>query len=346
VSDLNQDQLERLAALLADVLPGSGPVLLHAPRRIFGGASRQTFAIDAVRSQLLNPLILRLDPPASLINTERRIEFAAIQSVQNTGLPVPPALLLEEGHETLGAAFFVMGRIDGSVAGNPFDPHSYGDHAASIARQCFSYLGHLASLSPEKSPLAAVVGSSDPAQCWHRELDHWAGIITTDAPEPMLVAQAAIRWLRRNPPPAPPRLSIVHGDYRSGNFLHDGAGAITAILDWEMAHVGDPLEDLAWALDPMWAHDNPLVLGGITREEVISVWQEASGLDVDPQRLTWWSVFAGLKGLAIWTSAGNAFAAGTNTDLVNAWSAWYCSQFHERQLAAWLVSTRQQEAKP
>ncbi len=47
---------------------------------------------------------------------------------------------------------------------------------------------------------------------------------------------------------------MVHGDYRSGNFLHDGEGRILAVLDWEMAHIGDPLEDLGWALDPLWRH--------------------------------------------------------------------------------------------
>jgi aminoglycoside phosphotransferase (APT) family kinase protein len=346
MSGLDQAGLERLGLKLAEVLPAAGPVALSEPRRIFGGASRQTFALDAIRDGITHPLILRLDPPASLIDTERKLEFAALQSVAGAGLPVPPALLLEESTETLGAPFFVMGRVDGSTAGNPFDPGAYGDSAASVARQFFADLGKLASLPAEASPLANVVPCPAPEACWRSELDHWAGVLHADAPEPMLVAEAAIRWLARNPPAAPPRVSIVHGDYRSGNFLHDGAGAVTAILDWEMAHIGDPLEDLAWALDPMWAHDHPLVLGGIPREEAIGQWEEASGLEAVPDRLAWWGVFAALKGLAIWTSAGKAFATGANTDLVNAWSAWYCGQFHERQLAAWLIKARQMETAP
>ena len=59
--------------------------------------------------------------------------------------------------------------------------------------------------------------------------------------------------LRRTPPPPAQKISVVHGDYRTGNFLHDGDGVIRGILDWEMAHLGDPLEDLAWALDPLWS---------------------------------------------------------------------------------------------
>ena len=74
----------------------------------------------------------------------------------------------------------------------------------------------------------------------------------------------------------------MHGDYRTGNFLFDGEGNIRAILDWEMAHLGDPLEDLAWALDPLWSHGDPShPAGTVTREQAIAMWEEASGLKAE-----------------------------------------------------------------
>ena len=64
-------------------------------------------------------------------------------------------------------------------------------------------------------------------------------MIDEDELTPQPIARAAIRWLRRSPPPHPRRLSVVHGDYRTGNFLFDAEGRIRAILDWEMCHLGD-----------------------------------------------------------------------------------------------------------
>lgn len=119
-----------------------------------------------------------------------------------------------------------------------------------------------------------------------------------------------------------------------GNFLFTPGGDIAAILDWEMAHLGDPLEDLGWALDPLWAHHNPARPGGMcTHEEAIAHWERASGLTADPQALRWWAMFASLKGLGIWISAAAEVQDGKNTDPVNAFSGWYCLSYHNQIMA-------------
>jgi aminoglycoside phosphotransferase (APT) family kinase protein len=335
--ELDDAGLARLALRLEGALPGSGPVVLEGIERIFGGASRQTFRFDAVRGEGRHALILRKDPAASLIDTERRLEFAAYRSFAGTGVPVPAAVLLEEDPGTLGSAFFIMGRIDGAVAGTPFQADCYGAHAPALARQFFSHLGAIARPDPAGLPLADVVAAPAPQDAALQELARWEAVIAEDSAEPQPIVAAAIRRLKRTPLPPPARLSVVHGDYRSGNFLHDGAGTIRAILDWEMAHIGDAHEDLAWALDPMWSHDPDQPLLGISRAEAISLWEEASGLSLNAAALAWWSLFSAVKGIAIWTSAGKAFASGANMDLVNAWSAWYCTQFHDRQIIARLM---------
>lgn len=324
-------QIAALCARLAEALPGEGPVTIEGMERIFGGASRETCRFDAVRGGDRHALILRRDQAAALIDTERKLEFAAYRSFARSAVPVPDAVLLEDGAATLGSPFFVMGRVEG-VAGSPFQPESYGADAASVATDFFTHLGAIAARPVEGSPLSALVETPAPEDCWRRELDHWAGVLAADAAEPQPIALAAIRRLRAKPPPPPKRLSIVHGDYRSGNFLTQD-GRVSAILDWEMAHIGDAHEDLAWALDPMWSHDPERPLLGLPRAEAIAVWEKASGLTLDPEALDWWALFSAVKGVAIWTSAGKAFASGANMDLVNAWSAWYCTQFHDRQMA-------------
>ena len=108
-----------------------------------------------------------------------------------------------------------------------------------------------------------------------------------------------------------------------------------AILDWEMAHLGDPLEDLGWALDPLWAISDPSRPGRHhpARRGASRSGNEASGLKRIPRRSSWWEIFASLKGLAIWISAAHEYAEGRNADPVNAFSGWYCLAFHNKVLA-------------
>jgi aminoglycoside phosphotransferase (APT) family kinase protein len=170
--------------------------------------------------------------------------------------------------------------------------------------------------------------------CWKHEVARWEREIDEDEREPQPIARAAIRWLKRNPPPPAQKISVVHGDYRTGNFLYDGEGNVRAILDWEMTHLGDPLEDLGWALDPLWSHHNPArPAGTVTREHAIAFWEQTSGLKAEPRALFWWEIFASLKGLAIWISAAREYGDGRNTDPVNLFSGWYCTAFHNKVLA-------------
>lgn len=317
---------------------GASAARVTALTRIHGGASRQTYSIDLETEGQVRGLILRRDPAASLIDTERRIEFAAIRSMAGRGLPVPDALFLETDRGPLGAPFFVMGRIEGGVALNPFQIDAVEPHRAEIGRQFFAHLGAIAAAPVEASPLADESEMPAPQACWSRELDYWADEIAKDQMRPEPVTEAAIRWLRANPPPPAQRLSISHGDYRSGNFLHDGKGRIVALLDWEMAHIGDPFEDLAWATDPLWCGgDRERAAGFLPWPEAIAIWQEASGCTFNPAAFEWWSIFASVKAMGIWISSARAFADGENDDPILAWSGWFTHAAHELTLASRLA---------
>ncbi|MFZ4601138.1 MAG: phosphotransferase family protein [Caulobacterales bacterium] len=338
---LTPDEIARLEAFLDSTIPDSWGLRIVDHFRIHGGASRETYAIevafDAAAGPVQRGLILRRDPDDSLIDTDRALEFAAYRSFHGL-VPAPEPIALVADPALLGKPFFIMERIEGGSAASPFQADPYGAHRVDVARQFFTHLGAIARVDPYDTELPGVVDTPDPEQCWARELEYWAGVVAADALEPQPIVEAAIRRLRRNPPPPPQRLSVVHGDYRSGNFLHDGEGRIIAILDWEMAHIGDALEDLAWALDPLWSHGSDLALGAIPRGEAIDIWENASGLSCDPDAMRWWSLFASVKGAAIWLSSSHAFAAGKNTDPVLAFSGWYCTLRHDdiiaRRLAA------------
>lgn len=332
---------QRIVTYLSHHWAGQGRVSVVALSRIHGGASRETFRVRVRLGE--GPergLIFRRDPVSTLIETEREIEFAAYRSFQDSDVPVPRALFLERGTEWLDRPFFVMEEVEGCSAGSILAGDPYGAHRRRVGEQFQAILARIATKDVHATPLAAHVQIPAADDAWRVELSKWEQVIDEDELEPQPIARAVIRYLRANPPPPAQRLSVVHGDYRTGNFLFDTTGTIRAILDWEMAHVGDPLEDLAWALDPLWSSDRENPGGMLPRAEAIAIWEKSSGLVADPRALRWWTMFASLKGLAIWISSAKEFQAGTNIDPVMAFSGLYCLPFHNKRLADLLAEAK------
>lgn len=328
---------ERLTRYLAHRMPQARDLEITSFARIHGGASRETYraAVRWLENDLERGrgMILRRDPIGSLIETDRRTEYAAYSTFQGSSVPVPEVLFLEEDERWLERPFFVMAEMPGRAA-NPFEAGVYGVHAQALGTQFWSILGTIAAKLPGETPIAEILPAPAADECWHRELDRWEKVIDEDELEPQPIVRTAIRWLRRNPPPPATRVGIVHGDYRSGNFLFDDAGRIRAILDWEMCHLGDPLEDLGWALDPLWAGNDPTHPAQLVeRQEALTLWQEASGIEPEPLALRWWEVFAHVKGLAIWISGSREYATGNNQDPVLLVSGWLCTARHDQILA-------------
>lgn len=324
-----QDQLQAYLGRIWET-----EVAVETLSRIPGGASRETYRFDALVNGERRGLILRRDPPGSLIDTDRRLEFLAVRSFFGNGAPVPEAIALEGEGAELERPFFIMSRVDGGKAASPFSAPPYGEHAKAIGEQFFTTLGSIAAADPRALPIAEAAEFPALDACWKREIDYWEGVIDADELHPQPIVRAAIRWLRRNPPRAAQKLSVVHGDYRTGNFLHDGAGKILCILDWEMAHVGDPLEDLAWATEPLWSYgEADRVSGMVPLDEAIALWEGASGLKVDREALKWWDLFNSVKGQAIWTSSAKEFRDGGLKDPVLGLSGWYTARRQDIILA-------------
>ncbi|MBS0334182.1 MAG: phosphotransferase, partial [Proteobacteria bacterium] len=134
------------------------------------------------------------------------------------------------------------------------------------------------------------------------------------------------------PPPPAQKLSVVHGDYRTGNFLFDEAGEIHGVLDWEMAHLGDPLEDLAWGFNPIWRFGRGLPGGLLSKPEAIAIWERASGLRADPKALHWWELFNCVKGQGIWVGSARAFIDGGNREPIMVYPAWWLMNAQDRAI--------------
>ena len=295
--------------------------------RIFGGASRETYKIR-IKDQFNNEekLILRRTQESSLIETSQSTEYLAYSAYQDTSVPVPLMIDINEDQEILGAPFMLMQQLDG-VAASPFTPNVYSPNEQKLGEQFWSILGEIA----KKDIADDFINQFDNTEigpCWKKELDKWVGVIREDSISVEPILEAGIRKLYGNEPKESKKKSLVHGDYRNGNFLFL-EDRITGILDWEMAHIGEPLEDLAWALSPIWSwqdQEKPAYL--IARQEALSIWEKASGLTIDENDLKWWELFACVKGMAIWISAGNEFKTGKNIDPINLFSPWIPGDIH------------------
>jgi aminoglycoside phosphotransferase (APT) family kinase protein len=304
------------------------PTTVEGVSRIPGGASRETWKCIASRNGDARGLIVRIDPETSLIDTDRATEYRTIEAVFKAGLPVPEPLFLEHDLSAIGRPFSITAEIAGCDASPGGIP---AEHRTAIGFRKWKLLGQIARLDPIAMGLGDFMPATTIETTAMDQLEYWAKVIADDEIHVNPVAHAAIRWLRRNPPPPAQKLCLVHGDYRTGNFLYTPDGGIEAILDWEMAHMGDPLEDLGWSLDPLWSWQEPSLAGALLpHRDAIAAWEEASGLTCDPAVFRWWRVFAAVKGIAIWISSSEDYHNGAAKPPILA-------------VAGWLVTDRQQQ---
>jgi len=296
--------------------------------RVFGGASKETYKVklfDANKEEV--NLIYRRSQKSSLIETDQLTEYSAYLAFQDSSVPVPRTIAIEETSDKLGAPFIIMEELKG-LAASPFDSSAYSPFEEAIGKKFWKILAEITLKDISDPAFTNLDGPKDNEKPWKRELDHWVKVINSDSIGVEPILEAAIRHLYKKPPQDSLRKCLVHGDYRNGNFLTEGED-ITGILDWEMAHIGDPLEDLAWALSPIWSwedHSKPAYL--IDREEALRIWSRSSQIEIDKEDLSWWELFSCVKGLAIWISAGHEFTSGDNTDPINLFSAWIPGDIH------------------
>ena len=310
------DQTARLEAALAALLAerlGTG-VRIEGLRRLTGGASRETWAFDAVGSNgAAHPLILRRDFAAegrpnltALIgiddDLDRRGEFGLFQALVAADLPVPRPVALPADQPELRDCF-VMERIEGEgLPQRLLRDEAYAHARSLLPAQIGAVLARIHALGPDDLP---PVPEHTPA----RQIDI-ARRMTNLGPAPRPVFEVALRWLEERSPAAPPR-RLVHGDFRNGNFLV-GPEGLRAVLDWEYAHLGDPMEDLAFLCLKPWRFGNVAAeVGGFgPRDALYRAYEQAGGGPVDPEAVRFWEVLCNLKWGALCVARGMAHVLG------------------------------------
>jgi aminoglycoside phosphotransferase (APT) family kinase protein len=276
---------ESVRSLIAEVDADPGEVSLSV---IPGGASRETWLVRAEGNQW----VIRRDPKGSVSLVPLADEFTLIALARKAGVPVPQPLWSEPDGGRLGSPGILMSFVEGtSVAPRILRKPKFERARGRLTDQLAEALAGIHSL-----PVLDVDGflppaGTDPALAqiddWERQLD---GI-----GEPLPAVELGLRWLRANAPePAEPRL--VHGDFRLGNFIVDENG-LAAVIDWELAHLGDPAEDIGWLCIRSWrfGNDDRPVAGVGELDDFIAAYEAAGGTSVDRDRVRYWEAFGNVK---------------------------------------------------
>jgi aminoglycoside phosphotransferase (APT) family kinase protein len=330
---LSQSFQYKIEKYLAKIL-GVNELRVNKAEKLRGGLSREAWRIDtswpaADGIPKQRSFFLQLDQTNSLIQSGRRIEYAMYKSFWNVpDIPVPEPVCVEDDPEPLGAPFLVTGWLEGDTDPSVLLSPDYKEAGPRLARQSFELLGRIAAIDYRELNLEGVVAAPKVENAWTVELDYWEKIIHDHDIGPLPIISAVIRRLRREAPPNPKRLVVVHGDYRIGNYMFNPDSGIMALLDWEMAHLGDPLEDLAWAFLKHWrfgcAPDK--ITAFLVQEEAVSIWEKASGLEVENEALRWWTVFNYVKLAGIIVRGAYNFMNNTPKELSYATAYWRCAE--------------------
>ncbi len=301
-----------------------------------GGASKEQFVfnLDTVDNGIKrsDKLVLRRDPSEAVTSTHREREFQLFQAFAGI-VPVPRARWIDEPGEFFGRSSlicdFVAGvqkptHATGNITGIGilFAPHS----RTRIAEEFIGALAKIHNADLGHADLSAFdICPAGSTEAVDMHLDWWARVWFEDRLEEAPLMTVVENWLRRNMPVVD-RISLVHGDYRSGNFLFDEAtDTITAILDWELAHFGDRHCDLAWVLFEVFVmtieQGRRLCCGMLPRDEIIALYERKSGTKIDEARLRYYEIFMLWKGIIICLATGPRVALGgrTHHDILVSW---------------------------
>lgn len=315
--DPKADPKEALAEGLTAVVRAhiDGATGIDGLKRLSGGASQETWSFDATTGRAPVPLILRRAPGGALVKDGEtaiplETEAALIGLAEQAGVPVPPVRYVLRPEDGLGGGF-VMGRIEGETLGARIvRSDEFAEARPKLARQCGETLARLHAVPLDTLPPLRRSPAAD-------EIAQYRNVYKTHG-HPHPVFDLAFRWLADNTPPED-RITLVHGDFRNGNLMI-GPDGLRAVLDWELAHTGDPMEDLGWICVNSWRFggiDKPV--GGFgAREDMFAGYEAAGGPKIDPARVKFWEVLGTLKWGVMCTTMYEVFKNGLDRSVERA----------------------------
>jgi aminoglycoside phosphotransferase (APT) family kinase protein len=295
---------DALAAWLADEV--GAPVEIDGLRRTSAGFSRENWIFDATWGGRTRALIARRDPVGSVLETDREVEVAVVRALVDAEVPSPTLRWADLSGDRLGRPSLVMdlspGVCDGFVLNGPRPL----DERTALAHHVYDQLAAIHRVDWKALGLGEVLDDPGPAAA-HAAVDHWEATLRGVQVEPQPELTYVLAWLRDHAPVSP-TTTLVHGDFKPGNLLLED-DRVTAVLDWETAHLGDPHEDLGWVTNPLRAREHQIP-GAWEPADLFARWSAATGVEVDEASVHWWQVLANVKLAVIVLTGLRAFVEG------------------------------------
>ncbi len=329
-SPSREDMPERIRAYIAERRPDAQNLRLEDMQRIAVGWSHETWLFDAHWTDsgkyLSQGFCLRRDPGNALLRhlSDLGDQFRVLKCLEGTPLPTPQAFWYEPTPDVLGTPFLVMEKALGTCP-NPWgrDGRRFYQEASERGRLPISFTETLATLHTLDWRDAGLdfLGVPEPGTEFAlREVAKWRELIDASGHEPDPVLTDLICWLESNAP-STDRLALVHGAYRTGNLLiHDDH--ISAVLDWELQTIGDPMYDVAYVLSDLNREGSELLSNLVERQEFYRRYEAATGFTIDEDACRYYQLLYAMRSAAFWLSASGLYAAGQSDDVRLARTAW------------------------
>jgi aminoglycoside phosphotransferase (APT) family kinase protein len=292
---------EDLVAALSGVVGGEAAV--EDLRRLPGGSSRETWSFRVRSGDGERRLVLRRDPPG-VPSAGLALEATLLAGAARAGVPVPPVVASGPAGGPLRSAYLIVGYVEGeTLPRRVLRLAAEGAMGEAMAAQCGRILAALHAMAPSAVP---GLPGGDPLEQLRGVLDH------VGEPHPAL--ELGLRRLAAHRP-ARTAEAVVHGDFRTGNLIV-GAEGIRAVLDWELAHRGDPLEDLGWLCARAWRFGAAPPVGGFgSLHALVGAYRDAGGVPVEREALRWWEALAALRWGVICTVQAHTHLSGARRSL-------------------------------
>jgi aminoglycoside phosphotransferase (APT) family kinase protein len=278
---------DRLAATL-------GAAEITDLTRLSGGASRDTWRFHADG----RPLILQRQREGD--ERDMAIETAAVRAATVAGVPAATVVAASTDPQALGAAYMILTSVAGETTPRKILRDDRYAHARDVLpAQLADGLVKVHAIDPATIP---GLTHTDQVEQYRQVLDALG--------EPHPTFELALRWLDAHRPPTTSSV-VVHGDFRLGNVIVDDQG-LRAVLDWELVHLGDPLEDLGWMCVKAWRFGSARPAAGVgTYEQLFEAYEAAGGGPVDAGTVRWWEVLGTMKWGIMCIMQASAHLTGT-----------------------------------
>jgi aminoglycoside phosphotransferase (APT) family kinase protein len=305
--------LDQLETFFKENLPGTNPRVLNLVNMSLG-RSRQNWAFDLVWErdghEVSEPLLLRQDPPGGLVETDRTTEFAILRALEGTTVPAPAARWLDPDGTWFERPSLIMRREPGACDYYVLNGPLPVDRRVTLAAKFCDLLAEVHKVDWRGTDLAKIFEDhgGDAARA---EVDHWERVLRRDQREPYPELDLGVEWLRTHAPRATTTV-LVHGDFKPGNVLLEG-DRIVALLDWELAHLGDPMEDVGWVTQPLRRREH-IIADAWEPKQFYAHYERATGLPVDEESARWWGIFATFRTAVMQVSGLRSFLEGRSEE--------------------------------